>query len=75
MDLVAYGESYNQAMQGIEDMLLTEGNPMTSFKKSVYPEAFQAYLRKHLDTINAIEAVYQQEENPAACCVPSFAVI
>ena len=66
MDLVAYGESYNQAMQGIEDMLLTEGNPMTSFKKSVYPEAFQAYLRKHLDTINAIEAVYQQEENPAA---------
>ena len=31
MDLVAYGESYNQAMQGIEDMLLTEGNPMTSF--------------------------------------------
>lgn len=50
MDLVAYGESYNQAMQGIEDMLLTEGNPMTSFKKSVYPEAFQAYLRKHLDT-------------------------
>ena len=39
---IAYGESYNQAMQGIEDMLLTEGNPMTSFKKSVYPEAFQA---------------------------------
>ena len=35
MDLVAYGESYNQAMQGIEDMLLTEGNPMASFKKSV----------------------------------------
>ena len=66
MDLVAYGESYNQAMQGIEDMLLQEENPMASFKKNVYPEAFQAYLRRHMDTIQAIEAVYQQEENPAA---------
>ncbi len=66
MDLVAYGESYNQAMQGIEDMLLKEGNPLSTFKKNVYPEAFQAYLRKNLDTLNAIEAVYQQEENPTA---------
>lgn len=66
MDLVAYGESYNQAMQGIEDMLLKEGNPLATFKKNVYPEAFQAYLRKHMDTLTAIEAVYQQEENPTA---------
>lgn len=28
--------------------------------------AFQAYLRRNLDTINAIERVYQQEENPEA---------
>ena len=66
MDLVAYGESYNQALQGIEDMLIKEGNPLNTFKKNVYPEAFQAYLRKHLDTINAIERIYQQEENPNA---------
>ena len=66
MDLVAYGESYNQAMQGIEDMLLKEDNPMKTFKRDVYPEAFQAYLRRNLDTINAIERVYQQEENPEA---------
>ena len=59
MDLVAYGESYNQALQGIEDMLIKEGNPLNTFKKNVYPEAFQAYLRKHLDTINAIERLYQ----------------
>ena len=66
MDLVAYGESYNQAMQGIEDMLLKEDNPMKTFKRDVYPEAFQAYLRRNLDTINAIERIYQQEENPEA---------
>ena len=35
MDLVAYGESYNQAMQGIEDMLLKEDNPMKTFKRDV----------------------------------------
>ena len=33
MDIVAYGETYNRAMQGIEDMLLKEENPMASFKK------------------------------------------
>lgn len=64
MDIVTYGETYNRAMQGIEDMLLREENPMKSFKKDVYPEAFQAYLRRHLETLNAIEAIYQQEEKP-----------
>ena len=64
MDIVAYGETYNRAMQGIEDMLLREENPMKYFKKNVYPEAFQAYLRRHMETLNAIEAVYQQEEHP-----------
>ena len=64
MDIVTYGETYNRAMQGIEDMLLREENPMKYFKKNVYPEAFQAYLRRHKETLNAIEAVYQQEEHP-----------
>ena len=64
MDIVTYGETYNRAMQGIEDMLLREENPMKYFKKNVYPEAFQAYLRRHMETLNAIEAVYQQEEHP-----------
>ena len=66
MDIVAYGETYNRAMQGIEDMLIREDNPMTSFKKNLYPEAFQAYLRRHLETIDAIETIYQQEEDPNA---------
>ena len=64
MDIVTYGETYNRAMQGIEDMLLREENPMKYFKKNVYPEAFQAYLRRHMETLNAIEDVYQQEEHP-----------
>lgn len=64
MDIVAYGETYNQAMQGIEDMLLAEENPMASFKKNVYPEAFQAYLRRHMASVNAMEQIYLQEENP-----------
>lgn len=64
MDIVAYGEYYNQAMRGIEDMLLAEDNPLASFKKNLYPEAFQAYMRKHLGTMNAIEQVYREGEKP-----------
>lgn len=64
MDIVTYGETYNRAMQGIEDMLIREENPMKFFKKNVYPEAFQAYLRRHLGTLEAIEAIYQQEKQP-----------
>ena len=62
MDIVAYGEYYNKAMQGITDMLLEAGNPLASFKKDRYPEAFQAYLRKHLEVLDAVEQVYQAEE-------------
>ncbi len=64
MDIVAYGETYNRAMQGIEDMLLKEENPMASFKKSVYPGAFQTYVSRHLETLRAIEAIYQEEKEP-----------
>jgi hypothetical protein len=64
MDIVAYGEYYNLAMQGIEDMLFQAGDPMISFKKDRYPEGFQAYLRQYIDVIDAIEKVYQEEEHP-----------
>ena len=66
MDIIEYGETYNRAMQGIEDMLFGEDNPMDAFKRDLYPEAFQAYLRKYLDVINAIERIYQEEEDKEA---------
>lgn len=62
MDIVAYGEYYNKAMQGIEDMLFQAGNPLASFKKNLYAEAFQAYLRKYIEVIDAIEKVYVKED-------------
>lgn len=58
MDITAYGEYYNKGMQGLEDMLLQAGNPLDSFKRNLYPEAFQAYLRKYIDVIDAVEQVY-----------------
>ena len=62
MDMVAYGEYYNKAMQGLEDMLFQAENPLKSFKKNLYAEAFQAYLRKYIDVIDAIEKVYVKED-------------
>lgn len=64
MDIVAYGENYNRAMQGIEDMLFQAGNPLDSFKRHLYPESFQAYLRKYIEVIDAIEQVYLKSESP-----------
>lgn len=64
MDIVAYGEYYNKAMEGIADMLLREENPLVSFKKDRYPEAFQDYLHKYEGVLDAIEKVYQEEEHP-----------
>lgn len=63
MDVVAFGEYYNKAMRGLEDMVLEADNPLSSFKKTLYPDAFQAYLRKHIDVMDAIEEVYQDEEH------------
>lgn len=62
MDIVAYGEYYNKAMQGIEDMLFQAENPLSSFKKNLYGETFQAYLRKYIEVIDAIEKVYVKED-------------
>lgn len=64
MDIVAYGEYYNLAMQGITDMLMEEENPLAAFKKDKYPAAFQDYVHKYAEVLDAIEKVYQEEENP-----------
>lgn len=64
MDIVAYGERYNQAMQGIEDMLLEAENPLKAFKKDRYPDGFQSYLGKYIGVLDAIEEIYLQEEKP-----------
>ena len=45
-------------------MLLREENPLASFKKDRYPEAFQDYLHKYEGVLDAIEKVYQEEEHP-----------
>lgn len=68
MDVVAYGDAYNQAMQGLEDMLFELENPMAQFKKSSYPSMFQTYFHKHEHVVAAIENVYQMEEEPDGWC-------
>jgi len=64
MDLITYGEYYNRAMEGIIDMLMEIQNPMASMKKTNYPAAFESYMHKFAGVMDAIENVYQEEENP-----------
>jgi len=64
MDLVTYGEQHQKAIQGLVHMLLDVKNPLVSFKKDKYAEAFQAYLQQHMDVIEGIESLYQEAEDP-----------
>lgn len=68
MDMVVYGESYNRAMQGIEDMLFQIENPMINFKRAAYTEGFQTYMQTYAGVMADMEQVYQMEENPKTWC-------
>lgn len=68
MELTAYEEAHNRAMQGIEEMLFEVENPMGHFKKAVYTGQFESYCRKYADVIEAVEAAWQTEEQPQEWC-------
>lgn len=63
VDMVAYGENYNRALMGLEDMIRTCYNPMKDFKKDRYEGSFEAYYSAHRSLYEAMEYVYRSEED------------
>lgn len=62
VDPVAYGENYNRALMGLEDVIRTCYNPMQNFKKDRYEGAFEAYYSEHRSMFEAMDYVYRSEE-------------
>lgn len=63
VDPVRYGESYNQALLGLEDLIGACHDPMQEFKKDLYEGSFEAYYAAHRSLFEAMEYVYRSEEN------------
>lgn len=63
-DYVAYGENYNRALQELQELIRTCYRPMQDFKKNLYEGVFQNFYSSHRSMFEAMEYVYQQDENP-----------
>lgn len=63
-DYAAYGENYNCALQELQELIRTCYKPMRDFKKNLYEGVFQNFYSSHRRMFEAMEYVYQQEEDP-----------
>lgn len=64
IDYVAYGEYYNKAMAQMQDVVWKCCDPMKNFRKDKYESVFEEYYSSHREMFEAIQFVYQYDENP-----------
>lgn len=64
IDYVVYGENHNRAMSGLQDIIEKCDNPMRDFKRDRYEGIFEAFYGENKNVFEAIEYVYQAEEDP-----------
>lgn len=63
MDLVQYGQFYNDAMAGMDAVFEDMKGSLKSFNKKNYPSCFENMMKKYGKVFSCIEAVYDHEEN------------
>ena len=63
MDLVQYGQYYNDAMSGMDTLFDDMKDSMKNFNKKNYPGYFENMMKKYGKVFICIEAVYNHEEN------------
>ena len=63
MDLVQYGQYYNDAMAGMDALFEDMKDSMKNFNKKSYPGYFENMMKKYGKVFLCIEAVYDHEEN------------
>lgn len=64
IDYVAYGENYNKAMKGLQDVIEKCSNPMKDFRKDKYEKIFEEFYGENRSVFESIEYVYRNDENP-----------
>ena len=62
MDLMQYGQYYNEAMAGMDTMFEDMKDSMKHFNKKNYPGYFENMMKKYGKVFLCIEAVYDHEE-------------
>lgn len=63
MDLVQYGQLYNEAMMGMDTLFDDMKESMKNFNKKNYPGYFEHMMKKYGKVFICIEEVYNYEEN------------
>ena len=63
MDLIQYGQLYNDAMAGMDTLFDDMKESMKSFNKKKYPGFFENMMKKYGKVFICIEEVYNYESN------------
>ena len=63
MDLIQYGQLYNDAMAGMDTLFDDMKGSMKSFNKKKYPGFFENMMKKYGRVFICIEEVYNYESN------------
>lgn len=63
MDLVQYGQLYNEAMAGMDTLFDDMKDSLKNFNKKNYPDLYEQMQRKYGKVLLCIEEVYNYEEN------------
>lgn len=63
MDLIQYGQYYNEAMSGMDTLFDDMKLSMKNFNKKNYPDYFEHMMKKYGKVFVCIEEVYNHEED------------
>ena len=66
MDLMQYGQLYNEAMMGMDTLFEDMRDSLKNFSKKNYPNVFESMMKKYGNILLCIEEIYNYEEDKEA---------
>ena len=66
MDLILYGQLYNEAMMGMDSFFEDMKDSMSNFSKKTYPSYFEDLQKKYGKVLLSVEEIYNYEEDKDA---------
>ena len=66
MDVVLYGQLYNEAMMGMDTLFDDMKDSLKNFSKKNYPDVFESLQKKYGRVLMCIEEVYNHDEDKEA---------
>lgn len=66
MDLMQYGQLYNEAMMGMDTLFEDMKDSLKNFSKKNYPNVFEGMMKKYGKVLLCVEEIYDYEEDKEA---------